>query len=80
ALVELLLKRGANPNATQEGGWTALHGAAQAGQRGMVEALLTSGADINLRAGNQQTPLDMALIKGHQEVLAILEALGSGGR
>ncbi|HMJ61728.1 MAG TPA: ankyrin repeat domain-containing protein [Bryobacteraceae bacterium] len=80
ALVELLLKRGANPNATQEGGWTALHGAAQAGQLGMVEALLTSGADINLRAGNQQTALDMALIKGHQEVASILEALGSGGR
>lgn len=80
ALVELLLKRGANPNATQEGGWAALHGAAQAGQRGTVEALLASGADINLRAGNQQTALDMALIKGHQEVVAILEALGSGGR
>jgi uncharacterized protein len=80
ALVELLLKRDANPNATQEGGWTALHGAAQAGQREMVEALLASGADVNLRAGNQQTPLDMALIKGHQEVASILEALSSGGR
>jgi len=80
ALVELLLKRGANPNATQEGGWAALHGAAQSGQRGMVEALVASGADVNLRAGNQQTALDMALIKGHQEVVSILEALGSGGR
>lgn len=77
ALVELLLKRGANPNATQEGGWTALHGAAQAGQREMVEALLANGADVNLRAGNQQTALDMALMKGRQEVASILEALGS---
>jgi uncharacterized protein len=80
ALVELLLKRGANPNATQEGGWTALHGAAQAGQREMVETLLANGADVNLRADNQQTALDMALIKGHQEVASILEALASGAR
>ena len=73
--MELLLKRGADPNATQEGGWTALHGAAQAGQREMVEALLAGGADVNLRAGNQQTALDMALMKGHQDVASILEAL-----
>ena len=79
-LVELLLKRGADPNATQEGGWTALHGAAQAGQREMVEALLAGGADVNLRAGNQQTALDMALMKGHQDVASILEALAGGAR
>jgi ankyrin repeat protein len=79
-LVELLLKRGANPNATQEGGWTALHGAAQSGQREMVEALLAGGADVNLRASNQQTALDMALIKGHQDIAFMLEALTDGGR
>ena len=80
ALVELLLKRGANPNATQEGGWTALHGAAQSGHREMVEALLAGGADVNLRASNQQTALDMALMKGHQDIASMLEALTGGGQ
>src|SRR4051794_15903287 len=35
--VEALVKRGANVNAKQSGGWTALHGAAQSGNREMVE-------------------------------------------
>jgi ankyrin repeat protein len=80
ALVQLFLKRGANPNATQEGGWTALHGAAQSGHREMVEALLAGGADANSRASNQQTALDMALMKGHQDIASMLEALMGGDR
>src|SRR5947208_10432978 len=35
--VAALVKRGADVNAQQSGGWTALHGAAQAGNREMVE-------------------------------------------
>ena len=77
ALVELLLKRGANPNLTQEGGWTALHAAAQSGNRLMVETLIAHGAHVNQRADNNQTPLDMALLKGHQEIVELLEQLGA---
>jgi ankyrin repeat protein len=76
-LVELLLKRGAKPNATQEGGWTALHAAAQAGNRAMAEALVANGADVNQRADNNQSPLDMALLKGHQDLVDFLEQLGA---
>jgi ankyrin repeat protein len=76
-IVELFLKRGADPNATQEGGWTALHSAAQAGNRAMVEVLLANGADINRRAANEQAPLDLALMQGHQDVAALLEELGA---
>jgi ankyrin repeat protein len=76
-LIKLLLKRGANPNATQEGGWTALHAAAQSGNRAMAETLLANGADVNLRAANNQSPLDMALLKGHQEIVDLLEHLGA---
>jgi ankyrin repeat protein len=76
-LVDLLLKRGAKPNATQEGGWTALHAAAQSGNRAMAETLLANGADINQRADNNQSPLDMALLKGHQDLVQFLEQLGA---
>ncbi len=76
-LVILLLQRGAAPNATQEGGWTALHSAAQSGSRAMVEALIASGADVNARAANQQAPLDLALMRGHQDTAALLEELGA---
>jgi ankyrin repeat protein len=77
AMVELLLKRGANANLTQEGGWTALHGAAQSGNRAMAETLLAHGANINQRADNNQTPLDMALLKGHHDLVELLEQLGA---
>jgi len=77
AVVELLLKRDADPNATQEGGWTALHSAAQAGNREMVETLVAHGANLNARAANEQAPLDLALMQGRQEVAELLDQLGA---
>jgi len=76
-LMKLLLEHGANPDATQEGGWTALHAAAQNGDRAMIEVLLAHQAGLNVRAGNNQGPLDLALLKGHHEVAALLEQLGA---
>ncbi len=76
-LMKVLLEHGANPDATQEGGWTALHAAAQNGDRAMIEVLLANNASINVRAGNNQGPLDLALLKGHHEVAALLEQLGA---
>jgi uncharacterized protein len=77
AVIKLLLERGANVNARQHGGWTALHGAAQAGDRQIVEMLLAGGAHLNAKADNNQSPLDLALMKGHQEVASLLEQLGA---
>lgn len=76
-LMKLLLEQGANPDATQEGGWTALHAAAQNGDRAMIEVLLANSASINVRAANNQSPLDLALLKGHHEVAVLLEQLGA---
>lgn len=71
-LVKLLLNENADVNATQTGGWTALHGASQNGDRDIVEVLLAKGAHRHAQADNNQTPLDLALGKGHHEVASVL--------
>ncbi len=76
-LVDLLLDKGADVNATQTGGWTALHAAAQSGDLGMVQSLIAHNAHIQARADNQQTPLDMAMLGGHGEVAELLEELSA---
>jgi ankyrin repeat protein len=77
AIVELLLQHGANPNARQHGGWTALHAAAQAGDAALIRLLLQNGADPGARAENNQTALDLALTRGHQAAVAALESGGA---
>lgn len=71
-IVALLLERGADANATFEGGFTALHSAAQAGDVEMAKVLLTAGADSNKRADNGQLPLDLALGQGHKPMVDLL--------
>ena len=76
--VRVLLEREANPNVRQEGGWTPLHGAAQNGDRSIVELLLAHGADVKAQADNKQAALDLALMKGNGELAALFEELGAG--
>ncbi len=40
----------------------------------MVRLLIAAGADVQARAENQQNALDLALTKGHQAVVEVLEA------
>jgi uncharacterized protein len=71
-----LLEHGADPNARQHGGWTALHAAAQNGDVEMVRLLLGGGADADARADNQQNAMDLAMTKGHQAVVELLDEYG----
>jgi len=71
--VRILLEHGADANARQHGGWTALHSAAQVGDSELVRLLIASGADVQARADNNQSALDLAMTGGHQAVVDVLD-------
>jgi len=78
AAVEALLKNGADVNAAQGDGMTALHWAATHGDAQLVQMLLAAGA--NVRATTRLgaiTPLHMASQSGHAQVVAALIAAGA---
>jgi ankyrin repeat protein len=61
----------------RQGGFTALHYAVRDGYPDAVKLLLESGQDINTRtAGDQSTPMLVALINGQYDIA--LELLGRG--
>ncbi len=62
--VRWLLEHGAQPNRTERE-WTALHYATFAGHAGLVEDLLSAGADVNARSTNGSTAVMMAAREGH---------------
>lgn len=59
-VAEILLAAGADPNAQQIGGWTALMAAAKHGHVPLVEALLAANADASITADDGSTAIDLA--------------------
>ncbi len=55
--VKVALSMGANVNATNQAGETALHGAASQGYRDTIQLLVENGANLNARDNRGQTPL-----------------------
>jgi uncharacterized protein len=76
--VRALLKQGADVNAAEGDGTTALHWAARAGDAELVQMLLYAGANVKAttRLG-AYTPLMMAAQAGHSAVVAALLTGGS---
>jgi ankyrin repeat protein len=78
AAVKALLKQGADVNAAQGDGMTALHWAASRGDAAMAQMLLSAGA--NIRATTRLgaiTPLHLASQAGHAPVVSALLAAGA---
>lgn len=74
ALAETLLRHGAEANAQQEGGYTALHEAASSGHLPLARLLLARGANPALANAAGLTPHDLAEKHGHTEAAALLRA------
>jgi len=74
-LVERALNRGAKPTATDAGGYTALHYAAQRNHAAVCTLLLNRGALVNANACGA-TPLHRAAHAGAKDAVVVLLARG----
>jgi ankyrin repeat protein len=75
-LVQMLLDRGANPNARAETGLTPLHSAAGSGQTELATVLLAHGADLNAQDDRGHTPLGLATEKKQETMATLLRQRG----
>lgn len=73
AAAQAFLARGANPNAADEAGGTALIWAVARGDGDVVDILLKAGADINLADAKGLTPLKLAKDKGRTAIAEMLQ-------
>lgn len=71
-----ILNRGNCVEVRDDTGMTLLHHASKRGYAGIVELLLTEGANIRSKDGSKKTALHYAAKKGHRDVV---EALIRGG-
>lgn len=76
-IVDLLISRGANVNARDVLGGTALMMAARGGRGDIARALIKAGADVNAKDNEGRTALSSAVDAGHGEVARLLEQAGA---
>ena len=72
ALVQSLLKRGANVNAKDQNGWTPLNMAAGRDDAAMAKFLLDYGANLDSGDFDKETPWTVALRSGSASVVELL--------
>lgn len=76
AVVKLLLDNRANPFAVDAAGNSGLHYAAGYGRKELVEYLLKVGASATQSNAQGQSPMAVAKLNRHQNVVALLESKG----
>ena len=75
--LEAALAAGADVNARDEKGWTALMYVVDKGYVLLVEPLLTAKANVDVRAPDGATALFMAAAHGHSEIISMLMKAGA---
>ena len=76
--VTLAVEQGADVNAVNQAGDTALHAAASLGMNTVVQFLADSGANLNVKNEREQTPLAVSPREAaRQSTAALLRALGA---
>jgi ankyrin repeat protein len=75
--VRRLIRAGADVNARNRYGQTAIMLAAHHGHATVVEALVEVGADLNVSAKYNLTALMLAIVAGHAEVARMLARAGA---
>ena len=68
------LAEGADANAKNNFGETALHKASAEGHREIVELLVANGADVNVKDRNEWTPLHHVAWEDHREIVKLFVA------
>ena len=58
-VISVLVEASASVDALDRDGYTALHDAVRRGEHEVVFALIKCGADVNLKTGHRNTPLDL---------------------
>jgi hypothetical protein len=73
--IELLIAHGADVNAAQTGGFTAIFSAAAANRLDLAEMLMEHGANPHLANEQGKTPADFARVHGHTDLAEWFDAL-----
>lgn len=76
-MVSMLLRFGANTNASDDAGITVLHLATDGGLLTITAQLFNAGADVNCTDKDGLTPLYSAAGAGHQAIVRILLERGA---
>ena len=76
AKVKEAINAGCDVNAASEGGYTALHAAAENGHVEIARILIESGADQTAKLESGEAPIDLARLAGKDEVLDYLRSIG----